>query len=156
MNTHSKYYWLFLAGFIGGLAEVIWIGLYSFLTGSQLSAIGSAITATIYQPGTDFYLAPLAGLVIHMVLAVLLAFGFGSLLWPTIEKRFPHKSTVMIASLATLVIVWKINFFLLLPIWNPAFVSLLPLTVTFVSKVLFGVAMGAVLTFYDQRTLSQT
>jgi hypothetical protein len=151
MNTHSKYYWFFLAGFMGGLAEVVWIGLYSFTVNAQISVIGRAITATVYPPGADFYLAPVLGLVLHMLLSVLLAFAFGSLLWPAIERVFHYKSAALIASVATLAIVWKVNFFLLLPIWNPEFVSLLPLTVTLASKILFGLTMGIVLTLYQQR-----
>jgi hypothetical protein len=151
MNTHSKYYWLFLAGLLGGLAEVVWIGLYSLTVNTQISAIGGAIAATVYPPSADLYIAPVLGLVIHMVLAILLAFGFGSLLWPVIERAFHYKATALIASIATLVIVWKVNFFLLLPIWNPEFVSLLPLTVTLASKILFGLTMGTVLTIYQQK-----
>ncbi len=147
MNTHAKYYCLFVAGFIGGLAEVVWIGLYSFTVNMPMSDVGRAIAATVYPASAELYLAPVLGLVIHMVLSVLLAFGFGSLIWPMVERMFHNKTTTMVASIATLAIVWKINFFLLLPVWNPEFVSILPLTVTFASKILFGLAMGSVLTY---------
>lgn len=145
MMTISKNKMLLLAGVFGGLAEVIWIGLYSILTGSSFAAIGTAIVATFSADAATLALAPLFGLSIHMGLSVLLAFGFGLLLWPMIERRFARRQTALIASVITLAIVWKINFFFLLPAWNPAFVSLLPLSVTLTSKLLFGVAMGAVL-----------
>jgi hypothetical protein len=41
--------------------------------------------------------------------------------------------------------VWVLNFFLVLPWLNPAFVALLPYGVTLVSKLLFGLAMGLTL-----------
>ncbi|MCK4705803.1 MAG: hypothetical protein KAT90_10000 [Gammaproteobacteria bacterium] len=151
MIKYSKYYWLFMAGFLGGLAEVIWVGLYSLTTNVQISDIGSAITATLYPPGIEFYLAPVLGLIIHMALSVLLAFGFGSLLWPMVERKFHYKAAAMVASIVTLSIVWKVNFFLLLPMWNPDFIGLLPLSVTLTSKLLFGLTMGSVLTIYQHR-----
>lgn len=153
MNRYSKNYWLFLAGVLGGLIEVIWIGLYSLTTNIQLSAIGGAITATIYPASAGLTLAPILGLVIHMVLSVILALGFGSLLWPVVERTFHYRATTLVASIATLVIVWKINFFLLLPVWSPEFVTLVPLAITLVSKILFGIVMGTVLTIYKQRYL---
>ena len=151
MNTRSRYSWLFIAGFMGGLAEVVWICLYSFTANMPLSDIGRAITTTVYPHSMEFALAPVLGLVIHMILSILLAFGFGALLWPLVERIFHNKAAVMITSIASLAVVWKVNFFLLLPIWNPEFINLLPFTVTFASKILFGLTMGTVLTFYQQR-----
>lgn len=151
MRTHSKYYWLLIAGLAGGLIEVIWISLYSLTVSTQVTEIGSAIATTVYPASTEFYLAPVLGLAIHMILSVILAFIFGSLIWPVIERLFHHSTVAMIASITTLAIVWKINFYLVLPIWNPEFITLLPLTVTLASKVLFGLAMGAVLTIYRQK-----
>lgn len=155
MNTDSKYFWLIIAGLLGGLAEVVWISIYTFTTNAQLSEIGYGITATIYPAGADFMLAPVFGLIIHMALSILLALGFGTLLWPLIESRFQYKNITLIASVVTLAVVWKVNFFLLLPIWNPEFVSLLPLPVTLASKILFGLSMGAVLTIYQHRFLPE-
>ena len=45
-----------------------------------------------------------------------------------------------------LVAVWAINFFILLPLINPGFVTLLPLAASFTSKLLFG--SGAALTLW--------
>ena len=146
MNTHSKYYWFLIAGLLGGLSEVVWISLYSLATNIQLSDIGSAITATIFPSSIEFYLAPLMGLAIHMILSILLAFGFGLLLLPLIEQVVYSKATtILFTSIITLVIVWKVNFFLLLPIWNPEFISLIPMSITLISKILFGLTMGIVL-----------
>lgn len=154
MTKHSQYYWLFIAGFLAGLAEVVWIGFYSLITDMQLSQVGSAITATVYSHSSEFYLSPVLGLMIHMVLSVLLAFGFGLLLWPIIERMFRFKAATMIASVATVVIVWKINFFLLLPMWSSEFIGLMPLSVTLISKILFGMTMGTVLTVYQQSKIA--
>ena len=151
MNKSSKFQWLLLAGVFGGLAEVIWIALYAFVTGAALSPIGSAITSTVYPAASELLLAPVLGLIIHMSLSVLLAFGFGLLIWPLMARFFHFKQAALLASIVTLAIVWKINFFLLLPVWNPEFIGLLPLSVTLTSKLLFGVAMGMVLSVYQQK-----
>lgn len=146
ISTTSRLKWLLLAGVFGGLAEVIWISLYSALTDASVAAIGTGITATFFADANVLALAPVIGLVIHMALSVLLAFGFGLLIWPVLERRFQFKQTALIAAVMTLAVVWKINFFLLLPALNPEFISLLPLSVTLASKLLFGVTMGMVLT----------
>ena len=151
-NTTSRFKWLLLAGVFGGLSEVIWVSLYSTLNGTSVAAIGTAITATFYANTNGLVLAPVIGLVIHMGLSVLLAFGFGLLICPLVEQRFQFKQSALIASVITLAIVWKINFFLLLPAWNPEFISLLPISVTLVSKLLFGVAMGLVLSVQQAKS----
>jgi hypothetical protein len=45
----------------------------------------------------------------------------------------------------SLAAVWLVNFTVVLPALNPAFVTLLPLWATLISKLLFGAAMTAVL-----------
>jgi hypothetical protein len=47
--------------------------------------------------------------------------------------------------LPILACVWAINFFVVLPLISPAFVTLVPYPVSLVSKLLFGVAAAAVL-----------
>ena len=154
MNSLSKFQGLVLAGLIGGLAEVVWISLYAFVTGTPLAPIATAITATVYPAGSALSLAPIMGLLIHMSLSVLLALGFGVLIWPLVQRVFAVRHTALLASVITLALVWKINFFVLLPVWNPAFIELLPLSATLISKLLFGVAMGSVLTVYSPKTMA--
>jgi len=155
MNNLSKYNWLLIAGIAGGIAEVIWVGLYTLTVDIQLSEIGRLITTTFYPNSTELYLAPVIGLAIHLMLSILLAFGFGYTLLPVIERIFNTRLTSLVASIVTLAMVWKFNFFFLLPIWNPEFVSLLPMTVTLISKTLFGVSMGMVLMVYRKNCMLQ-
>lgn len=151
MHRHSKYYWLIFAGLFGGLAEVIWVGLYTGFSHLTLSAVGYTVAATVFPNGGALLLSPLSGLIIHLLLSVLLALGFGYIIWPLIEKFFQQRQVTMIASLVTLALVWKINFFLLLPLWNAHFVNLLPLAVSLISKLLFGLTMGTVLSWYKKQ-----
>lgn len=154
MNVKSKYSWILIAGLAGGFAEVFWIELYTLAMNANISDIGIAIAATVFPSSIAYSFAPLLGLTIHMVLSILLAFGFALLAWPLIERYFKITATALITSAATLTVVWKINFFVLLPIWNPAFVDLLPMSVTLISKVLFGLSMGLVFTMYQKKAVS--
>lgn len=144
MNIKNKTGWFILAGFCGGMAEVIWIGFYSLFNDPELSNIASAISQTISLNNLNSQIAPLIGLIIHLCLSVLLAIAFGFTVLPFIQRLSNNFST-LIASLITLTIVWKINFFILLPVWNPDFINLLPLHVTLLSKLLFGLSMGIIL-----------
>jgi len=51
----------------------------------------------------------------------------------------------MTTAAVSLTLVWAINFFVVLPVLNPAFITLMPFGITLASKVLFGIAMGSVL-----------
>jgi hypothetical protein len=53
--------------------------------------------------------------------------------------------------MTVLIIVWAVNFLVVLPVLNPAFIVLLPDSVTLFSKMLFGTAMALVLQKIDQR-----
>lgn len=151
MNNMKKFYWLVIAGLLGGLTEVIWVGLYSTVQPLSLSGLGSAITATVITAGDTLPQSHLLGLGINMLLSVGLALGFGYILWPMISRLAQHKLNPIPITVITLAIVWKVNFFLLLPVWNPAFISMLPPEISLMSKLLFGVAMGAVLVSYQKR-----
>jgi len=141
-NLHLR--WFAIAGLCGGLAEVLWISAYSAFAGTQVALIGSAISVTVLPASAGTVIAPYLGLAIHFGLSVLLAIGFGSVIWPIIQKMFMKAGAIM-ASLLILALVWKVNYFLLLPVWNPEFISLLPLPVTLASKLMFGITMGVVL-----------
>ena len=144
MNIKNKSNWFIFAGLCGGMAEIVWISSYSLFSNIELSNIASSISQTVFFNSLNLQIAPLIGLIIHLCLSMLLALGFGFAILPFIERLSNNFST-LIASLVTLAAVWKINFFVLLPIWNPDFISLLPLHVTLFSKLLFGLSMGIIL-----------
>lgn len=131
------------AGAAGGLAEVAWILVYSWLTGTSAASIARGVTTAA---GVDSLLPtfPAAlGVAVHMALAmmlgVLLAFCWRILSsrWPAIANPFP----VMLAALG---LVWAINFFIVLPAVGPAFVHSVPYVVSLTSKLLFGLAAAVV------------
>jgi hypothetical protein len=74
---------------------------------------------------------------------MLLAAGLGIALsfgWRALSSHRLDIVSPLPFMLATLVGVWAINFFVLLPGISPAFIHLMPYPVSLLSKVLFGLA----------------
>ncbi len=128
------------AGIAGGMAEVLWIAAATMALGADGWAVARAVGATVIPAMADSSFAPEVGLAVHFLLSIALATVFMHAL-----GRRRSTTALVLVSLGTLAAVWAFNFFLLLPLINPAFVSLLPLSVTLVSKFLFGLAMATVL-----------
>ena len=84
--------------------------------------------------------APAIGIAIHLALSAALAVVFVRVVWIPFAKRMAGSAGVII-TVTTLIAVWGINFFVILPMVNPSFVTLMPYKITFVSKALFGAAM---------------
>ena len=140
-----------LAGLCGGIAEVLWVTLYSNLTGISAAEVARQITATVLPAMANGALAPVTGVLIHMLLSVALGAGFAWAAWSFFLYRFGAEA-IMPVALVTLALVWATNFFVILPVLNPAFVTLMPYGATLASKLLFGVSMAWV---FQQGTLRQ-
>jgi len=135
--------WVLLAGLVGGLAEVIWVALYTAFTPLDGATVAREITETVFGNAAGGAYAPVVGLGIHMLLSIALAAVFTVVLWRWAARA--GRAGIIGASVATLAAIWVMNFFVVLPATNPTFVELMPLAVTFTSKMLFGAAMGVAL-----------
>ncbi len=133
---------LVLAGLLGGVAEILWVLLYAQISPLNATDVSRQIVASVIPSLADAALAPWLGIVIHLVLSILLACIFGACLWQPLTRQHAPEYTLFAATLF-LIFVWTINFFVVLPRLNPVFVTLMPYSVTFFSKWLFGVAAGA-------------
>lgn len=140
----KRFYLIALAGLAGGLAEIFWIGVYSTMTQVGGLEISRQITATLIPEWAGLLIAPVLGVAIHLVLSVILAFICCSVFIEPLARRFGH-TWILPGSVFLLASVWLINFMVLLPVINPAFVTLMPFLITLASKMLFGWAMGSVL-----------
>lgn len=140
MKKKFAHYVLF-AGLAGGLAEVIWISGYSLAVGADGWQVARAVAEVAAPAGASWSAAPAIGVAIHFLLSMLLAGVFAVCLSIPVLR---HRSTAvtMIISTVALAAVWAVNFLVILPAVHPAFVQLLPYPVTFLSKLLFGLAMG--------------
>jgi len=130
-----------LAGVAGGLAEVAWICGYAAVTNSDAALVARGVTETVRfgQSGMPV----LNGLAIHMALAAVLGVGLAL----AIRSAAPalRGARLYAALAAALAAVWAVNFMIVLPLINPQFVDLIPYSVSFISKILFGVAAATAL-----------
>lgn len=130
-----------LAGLCGGLAEVLWVALFASLTPVSGVEIARQVAATVFPSAAALAVAPVLGIAIHFALSMVLAVVFAWALWVPYAKGLKFGGAVATA-IGALVAVWAINFFVVLPILNRAFVTLMPYGVTLFSKALFGAAMA--------------
>jgi hypothetical protein len=138
------------AGLAGGIAEIVWVGLVGAQASGGAVEVARQVTATVLPSAGTLAMAPFAGVVIHLLLSVLLAFVFWRLLWRPFAAHLKPVEAGL-CGLGSLAVVWLVNFIVVLPALNPAFVTLLPLWATLISKLLFGAAMTAVLLTSNDR-----
>lgn len=134
-----------LLGLAGGAAEIVWIAFYGSLAGSDAAEVARAVSAAVawLLPGIPLSVAPvISGIVVHMILAV----GVGIVLavvWRELTARRPVPINEYTFMVGALTIIWMFNFFVLLPLFSPTFVDIVPYPISLMSKVLFGLA-GAI------------
>ena len=139
---------ILLAGLCGGMAEIVWVAIYSAMTPASGMEVARQVSASVFPAMADSSAAVPVGIAIHLLLSLLLAGVFTVTVWlPFASKlRFVPAMLVAVAALSG---VWAINFFVILPLLNPVFVDLMPYAATLFSKVLFGLAMGWSLAYSD-------
>jgi hypothetical protein len=127
-------------GMAGGLAEVIVVEVYCAATGASATNVARQIASAVGLDGASAW----AGLAVHLILAAMLGVAL-TRAW-TMTRQGPARELPLFElTLLMLTIVWAINFFIVLPVLSPGFVTLLPLSVTLVSKLMFGVAAAVTL-----------
>jgi hypothetical protein len=133
-----------LAGAAGGLAEVIWVCLYSAATGGDAALLARGVTTAAGVSALLPSAPVVTGISVHMALAVLLGIALAGL-WQSIASFRPGTASLYAAALAVLAAVWAMNFFVVLPIVSPDFIYLVPYWVSLTSKLLFGFAAAETL-----------
>jgi hypothetical protein len=137
-----------IAGAAGGLAEIAWVTLYAAATGGNAAILARGVTTAT---GANALLpaAPMiVGTAIHMTLAVALGVVL-TFTWRAVSASRARSISPYPFMFAALLGVWALNFFVVLPIINPAFIHLVPYAVSLSSKLLFGLAAAAVIRRQD-------
>ncbi len=125
------------AGLVGGLAEVLWIGIYAASTDNDAALVARAVTEAVGLGG--FTASPVAsGMAIHFVLAACLGIAIAFALRPM--GKFLNDLGLYLVVISALAVVWTVNFVIVLPLISPQFVYVVPYEVSLVSKLLFGVS----------------
>ncbi len=133
-----------LAGIVGGAAEIAWVIAYGTFSDTGIADVARGVTHAVLPAVAGTALAVPLGVVLHMALAVALGVALAVALGPLFAHTRPALAGPA-AVIATLVIIWAVNFFAVLPALDPSFLQLLPLAATLASKTLFGAAAAAVL-----------
>ncbi|MCR4301624.1 MAG: hypothetical protein NUV51_08435 [Sulfuricaulis sp.] len=152
-RSTSLWQLVLIASLAGGLAEIIWVSLYASFTSLEAATVAREVTASLlpaYAAGTT---GVWLGILIHMLLAVTLGYAFAYVLWKPFARPRGMVATLAV-SVLTLATVWTMNFFVVLPVLNPVFITLMPYQVTFVSKILFALAMAVTLVWPDLRRVT--
>jgi hypothetical protein len=132
------------AGVAGGFAEVVWIGSYGVATGTPVEPVARGIAASILPTVVESSSAAAwLGLLIHLGLAIALGLCLAFVLRHVSCRAGTTHSELGLVML-TLTAVWAMNFLVALQYINPAFVGLLPYSVTLLSKLLFGLSAATV------------
>lgn len=134
---------ILLAGLAGGMAEILCISAYSNVQSASGTAVARQVTASLWPAAGEWAFAPALGIIIHLALSIALA-AMAAPLLSRIALKHPGAGFIVTSAAFLLVLVWTVNFFIILPMLNPAFVTLLPYSVSFASKLLFGITMGVV------------
>jgi hypothetical protein len=132
------------AGLAGGAAEILWIAAYSAVTGTPVGPVARGVTSALVPGLGSLPIAPAMGIALHMLLAVALGIAVETALRAPVLRAIEGWSRSLLVVLV-LGVVWSFNFLVLLPGFDPAFVTLLPMAVTLASKLLFGVSAAVVL-----------
>ena len=131
-----------IAGAAGGLAEIAWVTLSAAATGGSASTLARGVTTAAGASALFSADAVALGVAVHMMIAVALGVAL-AFVWRSFTSRGTPKDSVFPFMIAALAGVWIINFFIVLPIVSPAFVSLVPYSVSLISKLLFGLAAAS-------------
>jgi hypothetical protein len=151
-----------LLGLCGGIAEIIWIGLYGSAGAVDSAEVARAISAATGQLllGAPLTTAPfIQGVAIHMFAALGLGIAL-AYLWRSLEAPASPRIGAYAFMVGALALVWAFNFFVVLPLISPAqidlhrpFTELIPYPVSLASKILFGVVGALVLQWSDARSV---
>jgi len=132
------------AGVAGGIAEIVWIGLVAPVSTPDPTAVARGVAEAVFPSLGAGSGAVVLGLAIHMVLALVLGVALAAVLRRAlpVERHGSVGEAVLVVS--ALAIVWAVNFFVVLPMLSPTFLTLVPLWSALVSKLLFGVVAALV------------
>lgn len=142
-----------IAGAAGGLAEIAWVTLYAGATGGSPATLARGVTTAAGASALFPSDAVALGITVHMAIAVTLGITL-AFAWRSMSSRRTQTINLFPFMAEALAGIWAINFFVVLPIVSPAFVSLVPYSVSLVSKLLFGMAAAGAFRLMASSALS--
>ena len=132
------------AGVVGGAAEAVWISAVAVVSGISALDVARGISSSVGMANLSSSQEIVVGIAIHMMLAAALGIAV-ALACHLLASDVMRARWLYLIVPAALVGVWVVNFTILLPLINPEFVNLVPYPISFISKLLFGIAAAGVL-----------
>lgn len=132
---------ILLAGMAGGMAEIVWFGLVGLLLSMNVQDVAAGITASVSPDWGASPYAAFTGVLIHLFLSVALAAVYIATLGRWSISRFGLAGQLLIG-MSALVLVWAMNYLVILPVLNPSFIELSTYGLSLPSKALFGITMA--------------
>jgi hypothetical protein len=142
-----------IAGTAGGLAEIAWVTLYAEATGGNAAILARGVTTATGVSALLPAAPMILGVAVHMTLAVTLGVVL-AFTWRALSANRVRSANPYLFTLAALIGVWAVNFFVVLPIVSPAFIHMVPYAASLVSKLLFALAAAEVIRRQDAWALN--
>ncbi len=137
IKPKQSFYFIFLmSGLLGGFAEIVWMYLYNTSTNIGLKEISNEIVRTLHISSSNHYI----GLIIHLSLSSLIGVVCGKLMFEKFCKN--NLFLIILSSLLILACIWICTFKLILPAVNIDMANIVPGSISFISKMLFGIFMA--------------
>jgi hypothetical protein len=146
-STAPKWQTGAIAGLAGGAAEISWITIYTYISGGEAAIVARGVTQTLFPQLISPSAVPV-GIAVHMGLAIILGIAIAIFVRSVLPRTTPAALEAF-AVVGLLVGVWGLNFFVILPVINPAFVTLVPYAASLISKILFGAVAALVFRLLD-------
>lgn len=144
-----------VAGVAGGAAEVVWISLVHISGGASPVDVARAIAAVLGSRLGTASTAALLGACAHLVLSALLG-SVMYVIWRRLRSGRTARVNLWVFSIATLMVVWATNFYLVLPRLDPKFLAMVPVLTGLISKLAFALVFCATIRAIEARQRAQT
>jgi len=137
---------ILLAGIAGGMAEVFWFAIIGPVLSLNIHDVATGITASIFPAMAASSYSVQLGIAIHLLLSVVLAAVYLVTLGRWSMSRYRLSGQLLIG-MASLLLVWAVNYLIVLPIINPSFIEISTYGLSLLSKAFFGITMALVLNY---------
>jgi hypothetical protein len=140
-STYFSYNLALIAGLVGGTIEILWLMFFTRFLPINLAEVAreTALSVYIFSQTSEWLI--FWGIGVHLALSSAVAVLFAYIMnrAPDILQRHTF---IPLLSILFLLMIWIVEFIMILPILSPRLIELLPLSATLISKFLFGYGMG--------------
>lgn len=134
-----------------GTVEMSWITIYHNLSGGDAVAVASGVTEAMFITRLPAEVAVPLGIAIETGVAIM----FGVAIYFAVSSLPRRTASALLDGgivIGSLVFVWSINLYLMLPMINPDFTAVIPRTTSVTFDVLFGSVAALLLYLCDIMT----